>query len=255
LEEKFIDGALVVGKEGWMPVVSVARTKEQIIDAGGTKYGAVPVLKGLKPAIGEHGLSRIALVGSSCHIQSARYLQHSGSPLASILKFTVGVFCRENYEYKCMEEKVIELGLKPEEVDKFEISEEFNIWAKGKRFSYPITVAKTWVPRHCLICEDFANELADISVGSDGSPEGWSTVVIRSEEAETVFSRIERNKAIETKPLETVDHIRQFANRKREKGKQTREIFNLREKGLERKEIAAKLGITEERVSHRLEKF
>ena len=41
--------------------------------------------------------------------------------------------------------------------------------------------------------------------------------------------------------------------RKREKGKQTEAIFRLSEEGLEKREIAARLGITEDRVSHRLD--
>ena len=255
LEEKFIDGALVVGREGWMPVASVVKSKEQIIHAAGTKYGVVPILKGLKAAIGEYGLSRICVVGSPCHIQSVRYLQHSDSPFASMIKFTVGLFCRENYDSHCIEEKVIGVGLNIKDIDKFNVSEEFDVYANGKKLSFPITDVKSCIPKHCLVCEDFAGEFADISVGGDGSPEGWSTVVVRTEQGESIFSECEENKVIETKPLQNLDYIMEIADRKKEKGKQTRGIFRLTEKGLEKKEIAIKLGITEERVSHRLEGF
>ncbi len=43
--------------------------------------------------------------------------------------------------------------------------------------------------------------------------------------------------------------------RKRSKAKQTEEIFRLREEGYGVKEIATKLGISQDRVLHRLEKF
>lgn len=250
-EEKLIDGALVAEREGWMPVASIMKTKEQVIRAAGTKFGVVPILKGLRAAIAKHGLSRICVVGSPCHIQSVRYLQHSDSPFASIIKFTIGLFCRENFEYQYIEEKVKERGLRIEDVDKIEISEEFNIWANGKRVSCPITLVKNWVPKHCLVCDDFTNELADISVGGEGSPAGQSTVIVRTEEGENLFSKLASEGAVEIKPLENLEAIQELSDRKRDQAKYTRNIFRLKEKGLQRHEIAAKLGISEE-VTNRL---
>jgi len=252
LSENLIDGALVVGRDGWMPIASIAKTKGEIISSAMTKYGTTPVLKELRSAVVDHGLSRICVVGSPCHIQSIRYLQHKGLPLASSVKFTIGLFCRENYDYHCTEEKVRGKGLNIEEIDKFNVSDEFDIYASGKKLSFPITEVKSCVPKHCLVCDDFTSELADISIGSDGSPEGWSTVIVRTEEGENVFSQFEASKVIETKPIQNLNYLKEIADRKRAKAKQTKDIFSLREEGLDKKDIAVRLGITEERVSHRL---
>ncbi|MBM4446990.1 MAG: hypothetical protein FJ023_06515 [Chloroflexi bacterium] len=252
LDQGIIDGALVVGKDGWTPVASIAKTRDEIIASAGTKYGVVPVLNGLRAAVVEHGLSKICVVGSPCHIQSIRYLKHRGLPLASSVKLTVGLFCRENYYYGCIAEKVSGKGLNINQIEKFNVADEFNIHSGGKKLSFPITEVKSCVPKHCLVCEDFASELADISVGSDGSADGWSTIILRTEEGEKVFCGMEKEGLIETAAGELVD-IREIAERKREKGKQTQDIYRLTEEGLEKKEIAAKLGITESRVSHRLE--
>jgi coenzyme F420 hydrogenase subunit beta len=255
LTEGHIDGALVVARDGWMPIASIAKTKGEVISSAMTKYGTTPVLKELRSAVVDHGLSRVCVVGTPCHIQSIRYLQHRNLPLASSVKFTIGLFCRENYQYHCIEKKVRERGLNIKEIDKLIVSEGFDIYASGKKLSFPITEVKGCVPKHCLICEDFASELADISIGSDGSPEGWSTIIVRTEEGEDIFSGLERNKFIETKTVQNLNYIKEIAGRKREKGKQTRDIFELRGEGLGKKEIAVKLGTTEERVSHRLEGF
>ncbi|HUW46373.1 MAG TPA: Coenzyme F420 hydrogenase/dehydrogenase, beta subunit C-terminal domain, partial [Dehalococcoidia bacterium] len=109
------------------------------------------------------------------------------------------------------------------------------------------------VPRHCLVCRDFTADLADIAIGSDGSAEGWSTVIIRTEAGEKVFAGMEEKKLIDAKEIGDLIDVKEIAGRKKEKGKQTKEIFKLKEAGLGKKEIAAKLGITEERVSHRLD--
>ncbi len=251
LNEDLIDGALVVGRHGWIPIAFIAKTRAELISSAMTKYGATPILKELRSAVVDHGLSRICIVGSPCHIQSIRYLQHKSLPLASSVIFTIGLFCRENYRFQCIEEKVTESGLRIEDVDKFDISDEFNIWVRGKRVCYPITTAKNWVPKHCLICEDFTSELADISIGSAGSLAGWSTVIVRTREGEDVFSRAQNAGIVENHPIENLSKIQELAFRKREQGKYTAKILSLKEKGLQRSEIASKLSISEQ-VSKRL---
>ena len=253
LDSGIIDGALVVGTDNWAPVACVAKTRDEIMLAAGTKYGVVPVLKELRAAVVDHGLSKICVVGSPCHIQSVRYLKHKGLPLASSVKLTVGLFCRENYEYACLAEKVRAKGMDIRHVDKLDVSDEFNIYAGRKKLSLPITDVKSCVPRHCLVCQDFAAELADIAVGSVGSPEGWSTVIIRTEEGERVFAGMEEKKFIETKEIADISDIKEIASRKKEKARQTEDTLRLKKQGLDKKEIAAILGITEERVSHRLD--
>jgi len=253
LDSGVIDGALVVGRDNWAPVACVAKTREEIMLAAGTKYGVVPVLKELRAAVVDHGLSKICVVGSPCHIQSVRYLKHKGLPLASSVKLTVGLFCRENYEYTCLAEKVRAKGLNINRIDKLDVSDEFNIYAGGKKLSLPVTEVKSCVPRHCLVCQDFAAELADIAVGSVGSVEGWSTVIIRTEEGEEVFGGVVGRGLVETEEVEDIVDVKEMAGRKKEKAKQTEDTFKLKKQGLDKKEIAALLGMTEERVSHRLD--
>jgi len=211
------------------------------------------VLKELRAAAVDHGLSKICVVGSPCHIQSIRYLKHKGLPLASAVKLTVGLFCRENYEYTCLAQKVTQKELDIRRVDKLDVSDEFNIYAGGKKLSLPITEVKSCVPRHCLVCRDFAAELADIAIGSNGSAVGWSTVIVRTEQGERIFSGMEQKGLIETKEVGDAVDVKEIASRKKEKAEQTEETLRLRKRGLDKKEIAAILGITEERVSHRLD--
>jgi coenzyme F420 hydrogenase subunit beta len=254
LDNGVIDGALVVGRDNWAPVTCIARTRDEIIRAAGTKYGVVPVLKELRAAVVDHGLSKICVVGSPCHIQSVRYLKYKGLPLATSVKLTVGLFCRENYEYACIAEKIGAKGVDINQLDKLDVSDEFNIYAGRKKLSLPITEIKSCVPRHCLVCQDFAAELADVAIGSSGSADGWSTVIIRTEEGEKVFAGMEQMGLIETKEIGRIYDIKEIASRKKEKAKQTEETLKFRKLGLDKKEIAAILGITEERVSHRLDR-
>jgi coenzyme F420-reducing hydrogenase beta subunit len=253
LDSGLIDGALLVESEAWAPVACVAGTRDEIVRAAGAKYGVVPVLKELRTAVVDRGLSRICVVGSPCHIQSIRYLKHKGLPLASSVKLTVGLFCRENYEYACIVDKIRAKGVDISQLDKLDVADEFNTYSGGSKLSFPITEAKSCVPRHCLVCQDFAAELADIAIGSGGSPEGWSTVIIRTEEGEKVFAGMAEVGLVETEEIGDIVEVREIAGRKKEKAKQTEETFRLKKQGLTKKEIADILGISEERVSHRLD--
>jgi len=253
LDTGVIDGALVVGRDHWAPVACIAKTRDEIMLSAGSKYGVVPLLKELRAAVVDHGLGKICVVGSPCHIQSIRYLKHKGLPLASSVKLIIGLFCRENYEYTCVAERIRAKGVDIDQVDKLDVSDEFHIYAVGEELSFPITEAKSCVPRHCLVCQDFAAELADIAIGGSGSAEGWSTVIIRTEEGDELFGGMAGDGLMEAKDIEDIVDVREIAGRKKEKAKQTEETFKLKKRGLTKKEIAAILGITEERVSHRLD--
>jgi coenzyme F420 hydrogenase subunit beta len=252
LDSGLIDGALVVGRDAWAPVACVAKTRNEIIRAAGTKYGVVPVLKELRAAVVDRGLSKICVVGSPCHIQSIRYLKHKGLPLASSVKLTIGLFCRENYEYTCIVEKIRAKGVDISQVGKLDVSDTFNIYVTGSKLSFPITETKSCVPRHCLICQDFAAELGDIAIGSGGSAEGWSTVIIRTQEGDKVFAGMAEKGLVETKEIEGIGELREIAGRKKDKAKQTEDTLRMKKQGLTKREIAEILGMTEETVSHRL---
>ncbi|MCD6387278.1 MAG: Coenzyme F420 hydrogenase/dehydrogenase, beta subunit C-terminal domain [Methanophagales archaeon] len=264
-EQKSIDGAIVAGmKEGsWEPFPRVAKNFDDVIASARTKFGISPNLMLIRDAVLDEYLERICVVGLPCHTRALRHMQHIKFELAPAISFTIGLFCRENYEYLSLR-KYIE-GVLGEgslaEVRKFSVKEDAMLVhfsdseSDGeKTLSIPITEVKKWVPRHCLLCSDFTNELADISVGCDGSPEGFSTVIVRTELGERIFSAIEAEGLLETKPAD-IAAVREIAERKREKAKQTAKIYDLRSAGLSAEEIATRLGIELKTVLHRLEKY
>jgi len=67
---------------------------------------------------------------------------------------------------------------------------------------------------------DYTAELADISVGSVGSEEGWSTVFVRTERGEEVVRGAVEKGYIEVMKMERagLESIRKLAKRKKESG-------------------------------------
>jgi coenzyme F420 hydrogenase subunit beta len=215
---KLIDGALLSSGEGWKPVPSVATCAEDFITSGGTKYGVSPVLMNLRPAIVEHELDKLAVVGTPCHIQAVRHLQRIKLELSPAVVFTIGLFCSENIEFGGISEQMNRMGVREEDVDRITVSNgKLIIQAGNRNTSIPVSDLKNWVPHHCQFCGDHTSELADISIGSEGSPEGWSTVVIRTEKGEEIFSKLENTSEviISSIPTNEIEHLKAASGRKR----------------------------------------
>lgn len=219
---ELIDGALLSNGEGWKPVPSVATCAEDLIASAGTKYGVSPVLMNLRPAIVEHELDKLAVVGTPCHIQAVRHLQKIKLELSPAVAFTIGLFCSGNIAFDGISEQMSRMGIEKENVDRIAVlNGEFTIQAGNSNTSIPVSDLKNWVPRHCRFCGDHTSELADISIGSEGSPEGWSTVVIRTEKGEDIFSKLESYPEVSTSsiPINEIEQLKAASSRKRERAR------------------------------------
>ena len=215
---ELIDGALLSSGEGWKPIPSVATCEKDFITSGGTKYGVSPILMNLRPAIVEHELDKLAVVGTPCHIQAVRQLQNIKLDLSPAVVFTIGLFCNENIEFDGISEQMSKVGVREEDVDRMAISNgKLTIHAGNSNTSIPISDLKEYVPHHCRFCADHTSELADISIGSEGSPEGWSTIVIRTEKGEELFSKLESTTEVSTSSISTdeIEQLKVASGRKR----------------------------------------
>jgi coenzyme F420 hydrogenase subunit beta len=56
------------------------------------------------------------------------------------------------------------------------------------------------------MCRDFDAELADVSIGSVGSPNGYSTVIIRTEKGEEIKNAVELKEGVD---VGAIDKLRQ----------------------------------------------
>ena len=79
----------------------------------------------------------------------------------------------------------------------------------------------------CNICNDYVAEWADVSTGSVGSPDGWSTVLTRTDAGSDVFSKAVDAGLIETKPMDDVKPglplLKKLAQGKKDKNNKERE--------------------------------
>ena len=106
------------------------------------------------------------------------------------------------------------LGRKDKEEDWYA----YNVKVGGESKACEVRELERAVRASCLFCTDFTARLADISVGSIGSPDGFSTVITRSKKGEELFGLL-KGDGLETT---SVDHeeIAKLVSLKRKRGRE-----------------------------------
>lgn len=209
LDEGIIEGAVVAGPSDkpWTPKPVVATSTDELIAAAGTKYTHSPNVWALKEAVRQYGLEKVGTVGTPCQMMGIRKMQlypFSTRFVADKLKLLIGIFCMENFPFASLETFTEEkMGINIEDVTKMDIG-------KGKFFAYTgeqentIGLKEThgYEQAGCNICPDYVAELADVSTGSVGAPDGWSTVFSRTDDGEDIFKAAVDAGVIETKEFD-----------------------------------------------------
>ena len=142
----------------------------------------------------------IAMVGTPCEIMAASKLQYyTDSPI----DVKLGLFCMENFSYKYFVNLLKEYDLKMEDIEKFQIDKGFVfLLLKTKEtVKIPLSVAKRIIRKNCNICVELTSETSDISIGSIGSEEGWSTLIIRTKKGEEIIDGAIKQEFIKARDL------------------------------------------------------
>lgn len=230
IEDGIIEGAVVAGKyegEKWRPVPSVATTKEEILEAAGTRYTMSPTLAGLKNAVRQEGLEKVGICLTPCQTLALRKVQaypFSTRFVADKVKLAIGIFCMENFPIGVLDTfSEAKLGTPKDEVDKMDIGKgKFWIQSNGEEKGLGLKFTHGYEQAGCNVCTDYVAEFSDISTGSVGSPDGWSTVLKRTDAGSNIFKAAVDSGLIEIKPMDDVKPglplLEKLAKGKKDKG-------------------------------------
>ncbi len=203
------DGVIVAGLEEdkiWVPKPTVAKTREDIIKAAGTKYTPSPALKAVKQAVKDMKLEKIAVVGTTCQMRGlslATVGQLKNKNIADVVALKIGLFCMETFNYDSYMQYLKENEVDPSMVTKFEIKNgRFYAWNGEERLHRAkLAKVKPLIRSNCTYCTDFASEFADISVGNVGSEAGYSTVIVRNDKGQKILDAAVKSGLIEATPI------------------------------------------------------
>lgn len=191
-----IDGALVTRPsadpdEPWKGVAHLATTAKEISEAAGSYYNQTMALAELD--LSGYDLPakpRIAVVGTPCEIEGIRAMQSrrwpTGAHRIDAVVLTIALMCTKSFDYQGLMLQLLrdERGVDLDRVSKVDVIRGRMIveYRDGEiAVDEPIKRFHGAALKGCDECADFLGRGADLSVGSVGSMDGWSSVLVRSE--------------------------------------------------------------------------
>jgi coenzyme F420 hydrogenase subunit beta len=193
LEAGDLDGVLLAREsatERWKGEAYLARTPAEVVECAGSFYNQTMALGHLD--LGKLDLPpdpRIALVGTPCEIEGLRAMQahpwNWGSARPDAVVLTIALLCTKsfNYEKLMVGEIQRKRGIPLEEIGRVDVVRGKLIVQDHQRetlIEEPIRDFHGAALKGCDECTDFLGNAADLSVGSVGSTDGWSSVLVRS---------------------------------------------------------------------------
>ncbi len=194
LEKGMFDSVIIVQrKHGYNVEVVVAKTANEVSAARGTIYLRAQVIPKLRELV-KQGAKRIAVVCTPCEILSARKIQQSVEGDCEVV--IVGLFCFEAFKVAKLKQEVkTRLDVDLDKIEKTQIRKgKFTVVLDGKEVSCRVKDLEEATEKACRYCDDFTSQLADVSVGSVGSQNGYSTVIVRSEAGEKLVESLDCDK-------------------------------------------------------------
>jgi coenzyme F420 hydrogenase subunit beta len=179
---------------------------KDLYKTGGTKYANSPSLTIIDQC---KKYEKLAFVGVPCMMKAIEKgtMFPSGLPFFKNIKYKIGLFCMESFPY----DNIINLAKEQFDKDINEITKmnigggKFIINLKsGEQMDVALKEVQKYARDNCHYCEDLTSDYADISVGSIGSQDGWSSVVTRSKDADKLYNAIVKAGLIESKSLKDV---------------------------------------------------
>lgn len=222
LDEGAIDGAVLAresASESWKAEPYIATTPDELVACAGSYYNQTLALGHLDLA--GYDLPpdpRLVLVGTPCEIQGLRAMQARpwkrwGSSHVDAVVLTVALLCTKSFNYHglMLQQLRDQRGVDLDEVGRVDV-------IRGKLI-VDDTDGNTLVEesvrafhgaalKGCDECADFLGYGADISVGSVGSADGYTSVLVRTKAGRDAFAHA--RDGLELHPLEAPDRLRKL---------------------------------------------
>ena len=203
LESGAIDGALVAREHPstpWRGVPFLATTTEELLERGGSFYNQTLALGALD--IERFGLAedaKIAIVGTPCEIQGLRALQsrewRRGNSRVESVTLAIALMCTKSFDYRKLMLRLVqgERRIRLSDVGKVDVVHgRFQVFSLAGDIlvDEPVKNFHGATLKGCDECADFLGRGADISVGSVGSAEGYSSVLVRTDAGAKALGRV-----------------------------------------------------------------
>jgi coenzyme F420 hydrogenase subunit beta len=206
LDHGYIDAALVSYLEGdgssWKAIPGVARTRDEILAAAGSRYTYSANTLAYADAIAS-GSERLALVGMSCQSSVPPMMTaRKAGKVARRFALNIGLLCSKTFDDAIFPELLeAKYGLRKQDMVKMNIKGVLQIWMRdGSYHEVPLKECHGWTREGCKLCPDFAAEHADISTGGIGAFNDWTLTIVRTPIGRELIIKMLEDGTIEGRP-------------------------------------------------------
>lgn len=206
LEEGIIDGALVTRMKKDKPLEPepfIARTKEEIIEAMGSKYCPVSANVALKEILNSKEGEKFAVVGLPCHIHGIRKAEQTNKKLKEKIVLHLSIMCNHTPKFIATEFLLNKKNIRKKDI--IGIRYRGDGWPgqmkillkRGKLLllgeSWDKGFGQYFFPMRCTLCCDHSCELADIALadawGLSEDKIGTSLIVLRTDRVKELLEK------------------------------------------------------------------
>lgn len=234
LSEDLIDAVVTISEDRvtLRPFSTVITTQEELVHTAGSRYSWwVPLLASLKSAVVDRKFRKIAVVGVPCVVQALDRMRKSEHdlvrPYGKAIRLVIGLFCTESFDYRALVEGKLrkEYAVETWKVKKLDVRGKLEIFLQdGSKVQVPLQEIEDTVRSGCHHCTDFSAVSSDISAGSVGSPDGYTTLLARTSLGESFIQN-----AVDRGALALSDDIDLSAVRKLAQAKIQKNQANMRD--------------------------
>ena len=230
LEKGTIRSAILTDTGGpFSPVGKIAGNRSEVLDCTGSRYSGSASLSVLNKAIQE-GKDGLGVVGLPCQMEALarmRRIEPDGKERSNRVVLKIGIFCTWALDYRKLEAFLKQRGVEGADL-KFDIppppSEIFMVRSKAGRRDFDLADIRPLIQKGCALCRDMTAEWTDLSVGTVEGLEAWNTLVVRTDRGRELVNAAVAEGWLETDqlPEENLDHLKEAAHNKRQRGKKAR---------------------------------
>ncbi len=216
LDKKIIDAVIVTKKtRGLEGEIIVAKTREDLLEAAGTRWSVLPYTAKLRESLMEEDIQRVAIVGLPCQAQFLRQMQLYPlleTDFSKKISLIISLFCMGTYAseafiaflkrvYKLNPEDIIDIQLR---------GDTLYVKMPDEEKTIPTQEILPYVQLGCLICPDYTGIFSDISAGLSEVHLGYTVLIARNKNAVKIIQGAEDAGYIETKPgtLDIVEEVK-----------------------------------------------
>ncbi len=223
LHEGLIEGALVTRMrrdDPLTPEAFIARTREEILAAAGSKYCPVAANTVFQEVLDSD--ARIAVVGLPCHIQGLRKAEQRIPRLARQIPYRISLACSLNFSFVGTARLLQSLGIDPDNVAALHYrggarpgGARVRLKDGSQRIVPAAECHRQLGPcalRRCMLCSDMLGELSDLTCSDAWIPQGMpsdragrSFVISRTSEADELLESAALGQAVELSECDPQD--------------------------------------------------